>query len=169
VATDPKPGAPRPFDVQTVEHLIGLMTRHDLTEIALQEGEQKIRLRKAGPAPVLAPAYPPPAPLPAVPSPAANPAANPSPPAAPATPARNLHEIKSEMVGTFYSRPKPDKDDFVKVGSKVKPDTTVCLIEAMKIFNEIKADVAGTIAEVCVANGDPVDFGQVLFRVDSGG
>jgi acetyl-CoA carboxylase biotin carboxyl carrier protein len=162
VATDPKPGAPRPFDVKTVEHLIGLMAQHDLTEIALQEGEHKIRLRKAGPAPVLAPAYPPPTHYPANPGTHAGPAAD----AAPA--GRSLHEIKSEMVGTFYSRPKPDKDDFVKVGSKVRPDTTVCLIEAMKIFNEIKAEVAGTVAEVCVRNGDPVDFGQVLLRVDTG-
>jgi acetyl-CoA carboxylase biotin carboxyl carrier protein len=163
VATDPKPGAPRPFDVKTVEHLIGLMAQHDLTEIALQEGEHKIRLRKAGPAPVLAPAYPP-----AVHYPPANPGAHAAGPTADAAPAgRALHEIKSEMVGTFYSRPKPDKDDFVKVGSKVRPDATVCLIEAMKIFNEIKAEVAGTVAEVCVKNGDPVDFGQVLFRVDT--
>ena len=117
------------------------------------------------PAPVLAPAYPPPAHYPAPP---ANPGTNtPGPAAAPVD--KKYHEIKSEMVGTFYSRPKPDKDDFVKVGARLKPDTTVCLIEAMKIFNEIKADVAGTVAEVCVANGDPVDFGQVLFRVDTAG
>jgi acetyl-CoA carboxylase biotin carboxyl carrier protein len=70
------------------------------------------------------------------------------------------------MVGTFYSRPKPDKDDFVKVGSRVKPDTVVCLIEAMKLYNDIKAGVSGTIQEVCVANGDFVEFGTVLFRVD---
>ncbi|HET6575620.1 MAG TPA: acetyl-CoA carboxylase biotin carboxyl carrier protein [Fimbriiglobus sp.] len=158
MATDPNPGARRPFDVQTIEHLIGLMAQHDLTEIALREGEQTIRLRKAGPAPVLA--YPPPAHYPA--SLPANPGTNTPGPAADT----KYHEIKSEMVGTFYSRPKPDKNDFVKVGAKLKPDTTVCLIEAMKIFNEIKADVAGTVAEVCVANGDPVDFGQVLFRVD---
>jgi acetyl-CoA carboxylase biotin carboxyl carrier protein len=163
VATDPKPGAPRPFDAQTIEHLIGLMAQHDLTEISLREGEQKIRLRKGGPPPVLAaaPAYP--AAYPAAPPPAADPAAGAAPPAT----SRSLHEIKSEMVGTFYARPKPDKDDFVKVGVKVRPDTTVCMIEAMKIFNEIKAGIAGTIAEVCVKNGDPVDFGQVLFRVDT--
>lgn len=159
MATDPNPGARRPFDVQTIEHLIGLMAQHDLTEIALREGERTIRLRKGGPAPV--PAYPPPAHYPVAPPP--NPGTHAAEPAA----GKKYHEIKSEMVGTFYSRPKPDKDDFVKVGAKVKPDATICLIEAMKIFNEIKADVAGTIAEVCVANGDPVDFGQVLFRVDT--
>jgi acetyl-CoA carboxylase biotin carboxyl carrier protein len=164
VATDPSPGARRPFDVQTIEHLIGLMAQHDLTEIALREGEQTIRLRKAGPAPVFAPGYPPPVQYPAAPTNpgTAGPATGPQPAG------KAYHEIKSEMVGTFYSRPKPDKDDFVKVGARIKPDTTVCLIEAMKIFNEIKADVAGTVAEVCVKNGDPVDFGQVLFRVDTG-
>jgi acetyl-CoA carboxylase biotin carboxyl carrier protein len=162
VATDPSPGARRPFDVKTIEHLIGLMAQHDLTEIALREGEQTIRLRKAGPVP----AYPPPIHY-------QTPPIGPQPPLKtgedkPDPPPKKHHEIKSEMVGTFYSRPKPDKDDFVKVGAKIKPDATICLIEAMKIFNEIKADVAGTIAEVCVANGDPVDFGQVLFRVDTG-
>jgi acetyl-CoA carboxylase biotin carboxyl carrier protein len=162
VATDPNAGARRPFDVQTIEHLIGLMAQHDLTEIALREGEQTIRLRKAGPPPVLAPAYPPP-----MHYPAAAPPTNPVGQAAEPSAGKKYHEIKSEMVGTFYSRPKPDKDDFVKVGARVKPDATICLIEAMKIFNEIKADVAGTVAEVCVANGDPVDFGQVLFRVDT--
>ena len=152
--------APRPFDVRTVEHLIGLMAAHDLTEIALREGDQRIRLRKGGPAPVVTVA-PPPA---AVPSAPAAPVAT----STPAPAARALLDIKSTLVGTVYLRPKPDKDDFVKVGAEVKPDTTVCLIEAMKIFNDIKAEVAGTVAEVCVRNGDGVDFGTVLFRVDAG-
>jgi acetyl-CoA carboxylase biotin carboxyl carrier protein len=70
------------------------------------------------------------------------------------------------MVGTFYSRPKPDKPDFVSVGGRVTPDTVVCLIEAMKLYNDIKAGVSGTVKEVCVKNGDFVEFGTVLFRVD---
>lgn len=163
MAHDPKPSTPRPFDVRTVEHLIGLMAQHDLTEIALQEGEQKIRLRKGGMAlPTVVPVTAP------VAANAPQPAAAPAAPAAstPAAPAKNYHEIKSEMVGTFYSRPDPKKDDFVKVGSKIQNDSTICLIEAMKIFNEIKAECAGTIAEICVKNGDPVDFGTVLFRVN---
>src|SRR5262249_2074578 len=94
------------------------------------------------------------------------PAPQASSPPAPAAP--KYHEIKSEMVGTFYSRPKPDKDEFVKVGSRVKPDTVVCLIEAMKLYNDIKAGISGTIQEVCVNNGDFVEFGTVLFRVDTG-
>lgn len=158
MATDPA-GTPRPFDVATIEHLIGLMAKHELAEIALQEGEQRIRLRKAG-----APAFA------AVPAPTA--AASPTAPPVPAAsaeappPGRKLHEITSEMVGTFYAKPKPDKDDYVKVGAKVSPDTVVCQIEAMKIFNEVTAGVSGTIAEVCANNGDAVEYGAVLFRVE---
>ena len=149
---------PRPFDVRTVEHLIGLMAAHDLADITLREGNQTIRLRRGGavtsaaPAPVVV---------------AAPPAASAAPtPAAPA--GKKLLEIKSEMVGTVYLRPKPDKDDYVRTGAAIKPETTVCTIEAMKIFNEIKAGVGGTVAEVCVANGDGVEFGTVLFRIEPG-
>ncbi|MBX9579606.1 MAG: acetyl-CoA carboxylase, biotin carboxyl carrier protein, partial [Gemmataceae bacterium] len=84
----------------------------------------------------------------------------------PAAPAKKLLEIKSELVGTFYARPAPDKPEFVKVGSRVTPDTTVCLVIAMKVNNEIKAGVSGTIAEVVARNEDFVDFDAVLFRVD---
>lgn len=87
-------------------------------------------------------------------------------PATPAAPSKKLLDVKSVMVGVYYSRPKPDKDDFLKIGQSIKPDTTVALIEAMKIFNEIKAECSGTVAEICVKNGDTVDFGTVLFRVD---
>ena len=154
------PSAPRPFDVATVEHLIGLMAKHDLSEISLQEGDQRIKLSKGGlvAAPVVA--Y---APAPAAPPPAhagGSPQAGPSP-AAPAG-----LEIKSEMVGTFYSRPKPDKPDYVSVGGKLTPATVVCTIEAMKIFNEVPAGLSGTVREVCVTNGAFVEFGTVLFRVD---
>ncbi len=69
------------------------------------------------------------------------------------------------MVGTFYTAPNPDSDPFVKTGSAVSADSVVCLIEAMKVFNEIKADVAGTVQEICVENGEQVEYGQVLFRV----
>ncbi|MCX7713741.1 MAG: acetyl-CoA carboxylase biotin carboxyl carrier protein [Chthoniobacterales bacterium] len=74
-------------------------------------------------------------------------------------------EIKSPMVGTFYAAPSPEAPPYVTVGSSVNPDTVVCIIEAMKVMNEVKADVSGTIAEICVQNGSPVQFGQVLFRV----
>jgi acetyl-CoA carboxylase biotin carboxyl carrier protein len=164
---DEKRDAPRPFDVRTVEYLLKLMTEHDLAEVELREGDQRIRLRKGAAIP--AGFLPAPAPA-AYPAPHTNSApANPGVHAAaspPAAPAKNYVEIKSPMVGTFYSKPKPDKPDYVSVGSAVRPDTVVCLIEAMKLYNDIKAEVSGKIAEVCVKNGDFVEFNQVLFRVE---
>jgi acetyl-CoA carboxylase biotin carboxyl carrier protein len=162
---DDKRDSPRPFDVRTVEYLLKLMTDHDLSELELKEGDQRIRLRK-GSQPTFPPApahYPPPGHH-AAPNPGPAPAAQPASP--PPAPARNLLEIRSPMVGTFYSKPKPDRPDFVIVGAAVKADTVVCLIEAMKLYNDIKAEVSGTIAEVCVKNGDFVEFNQVLFRVE---
>jgi len=161
-APNPKPASPRPFDVKTVEHLIGLMAEHDLSEISLVEGEQRIKLRKGGAqvaysTPV---AY---APTPQVSG--AHASGSPTPAATPVAPKSNLLEIKSPMVGTFYAKPDPAKPDFVSVGSKVSPTTVVCKLEAMKIFNDIAAEISGTIAEVCVKNAQPVDYGMVLFRV----
>jgi acetyl-CoA carboxylase biotin carboxyl carrier protein len=154
----PPTKAPGPFDVATVRELVELMDKFDLGEVDLNDGDQRIRLRKNR----FAAAAPPAAPAAHVP-----PSANSQPAAPPpAAPAKKLLEIKSELVGTFYAKPAPDKDDYVKVGSRVTPDTVVCQVEAMKIFNAIPAKVSGTIAEVCVKNGDFVEFEQVLFRVD---
>ncbi|MBA3659584.1 MAG: acetyl-CoA carboxylase biotin carboxyl carrier protein, partial [Gemmatimonadales bacterium] len=86
---------------------------------------------------------------------------------APAAPA--LKEIKSPMVGTFYKSPEPGADAYVKLGVRVTPGQTVCIIEAMKIMNEIEAEIAGTIREVCVEDSQPIEYGQVLFRVDPNG
>lgn len=158
--TPEKNATPRPFDVKTVEYLISLMAQHELTEISLAEGDQKIRLRKGG-EPV---AYA--APMAVAPAPVAAAPAQPAAPTEAPKPAKNLHEIKSPMVGTFYSKPSPDKPDFVSVGSKVTPTTVVCKLEAMKIFNDLTADISGTIAEVCVKNAQPVDYNTVLFRVE---
>jgi acetyl-CoA carboxylase biotin carboxyl carrier protein len=166
VADDPST-TPGPFDVRTVQQLVALMTQHDLSEIDLQEGDQRLRLRRGfnKTAPLALPASipaPVPAPAPAAPAPAA--------PAVAAPPAgAKLLEIKSPTVGTFYARPKPEDPAFVSVGSKVSATTVVCLIEAMKIFNEINADCAGVIREILVENQQAVEYGQVLFRVDPAG
>ncbi|QDU18761.1 acetyl-CoA carboxylase biotin carboxyl carrier protein [Urbifossiella limnaea] len=162
---DDKRDAPRPFDVKTVEYLLKLMSEHELSEIDLKEADQRIRLRKGGDAPVMvaAPVHAAHAPAPA---PAAHAPASPPPHAAPA--AKKGLEIKSELIGTFYTRPAPDKPEFVKVGSRVTPDTTVCIVMAMKVNNEIKAGVSGTVTEVVAKNEDFVDFNTVLFRVDPG-
>ena len=157
MAADPKSNSPRPFDATTIEHLIGLMAQHDLSEISLAEGDHRIRLKKGGPPPVVyAPAPVPPA------------VASHAAPAEPAKPTKLLLEIKSPMVGTFYTKPGPDKSDYVSVGSKVVPSTVVCKLEAMKIFNELPAELTGTVVEVCAKNEQPVDFNTVLFRVDPG-
>ncbi len=161
---DEKRDTPRPFDVKTVEYLLRLMSEHDLSEVELKEGDQRIRLRK-GSAIVAAYAAQPAA-LPSAPT-ASNPGSSAAPAAsAPAAPAKQLHEIKSDVPGVFYARPAPDKPEFVKVGSRVTPDTTVCIIMAMKVENPIRAGVSGTIVEVCVKNEEGVGYGTVLFRVD---
>jgi acetyl-CoA carboxylase biotin carboxyl carrier protein len=158
---DNKQPPPGPFDVRTVRELVELMDKFDLSEVDLNDGGQRIRLRRGGrliattPALLTTPAL-----ATAVPSTNSQPAPPPS------APARKLLEIKSELVGTFYAKPAPDKEDYVKVGSRVSPDTVVCKVEAMKIFNDITAKCAGTIAEVCVQNGQFVEFDQVLFRVE---
>lgn len=161
MSVEKKPEPPRPFDANMVEHLVGLMAKHDLSEIDLHEGEHRIRLRRGAlPTPMVAPVA-------VAPPPVAAPAHVAVAPAV-ATATSKLHEIKSPMVGTFYSKPAPEKDDYVKIGSKVKAETIVCKLEAMKLYNDMPADCAGTIAEICVKNGVPVDFDTVLFRVELG-
>jgi acetyl-CoA carboxylase biotin carboxyl carrier protein len=116
-------------------------------------------------APVASPmptAMPPAAPTPPSTSPPAEEAAAGRGPA----PAPHLKEIRSPMVGTFYKAPEPGAEPYIKVGNRVTPGQTVCIIEAMKIMNEIEAEVAGTVREISVEDGQPVEFGQVLFRVD---
>jgi acetyl-CoA carboxylase biotin carboxyl carrier protein len=155
---------PRPFDVQTIKYLIRLMGRHDLSEIDLLEGDKRIRLRRGPRGRVSLPApqmYAMPA---APPAPAA-----PAKPETPAAPQKQLIDIKSPTPGTFYSKPKPDAETYVRKGAKVSPTTVVCLIEAMKLFTEITADCTGVIAEILVENQQPVEFDQVLFRVDPTG
>ena len=152
---------PGPFDVQAVRFLCRLMSRHDLSEMDLRQGDFRIRLRRGTRVRVSAAA-------PADPSaPAA--AAAPSAAAAPAAPAKKLLEIKSPAVGIFYAQRDPGSPPFVSVGGRVTPDTVVGLLEAMKIYDEIKADCAGTVVEALVNNKDPVEYNQVLFRVDPAG
>jgi acetyl-CoA carboxylase biotin carboxyl carrier protein len=160
---------PSPFDVQTIKHLVGMMSRHDLSEIDLRQGDVRIRLRRgphgnpvvltAGPTAALTPAA----------APAPTPTAPAGPAAEPAKPTKNQITIKSPTPGTFYARPKPEEPAFVQVGTRVTPTTVVCIIEAMKIFNEITADCTGVITEVLADNQQPVEFGQPLFLVDPTG
>ena len=148
------------FDVNKVRELIELMEEHDLNEVDLKQSDQRIRLKRGGDVTVAptAPAAAAPVVAPIVAAPAA---------AAPSAPAAddNHDMILSPTIGTYYSRPKPDAKDFVKVGDKVTPDTIVCLVEAMKMFNEIPAGVSGTIVEILVNSEDAVHVDMPLFRI----
>lgn len=159
-----------PFNTATVGELIRLMAEHELSEIDLHDGTQRIRLRKgplASAQPMYAPAYAQPQMM--APSAPQTPTAGATASPAPAAPAgKPLLEIRAKTVGTFYSKPKPDKDDYVKVGASVSPDTVVCDLEAMKVFNPIPAEVTGRIVEILVQNQQYVEYDQVMFRVDPG-
>ncbi len=148
------------FDLERLQQLMELMDRHGITALDIQDGQTRIRIRRTGP--------PVPASTPVTPMPAA---ASPTPVDAPAEKLPSADEeyftyIQSPMVGTFYGAPDPDADPFVRVGDIVTPETTVCLIEAMKVFNPIPAGVSGKIVAVLVENGEAVDFGRPLFKVD---
>ena len=150
-----------PFDVRTIRFLSALMSQHDLSEIDLRDGDRRIRLLRGGRVVTAAPppvAYAPGSPATAAAPPAAAPPAE--------KPTKNLLEIKSELVGTFYARPNPDAEPYVRVGSRVTPATVVGLIEAMKLYNDVQAACSGVVAEVLVENQQAVEYGQVLFRVD---
>ncbi len=143
------------FDVKRIRRLVELMNEHELAEIDLRQADQRIRLRKGG-EPIITTEL-------ARPAAAAASAGGPAPAAAAAS---ELIEIKSPMIGTYYASSSPETPPFVKVGDHVGPTSTVCIIEAMKVFNEIPAEVSGLVVSVLVDNGEPVEFGQPLFKID---
>ncbi len=150
------------FDLDKLKELIEMMEEHGVTEVNLRRGDEQWRLRR-GPAEVfhMGGGYAPPPKAPPPPPPT-TPAA-PAPVEVPAGPV-----IKAPTVGTFYASPSPEDPPFVRIGAKVTPETTVCLIEAMKVFNPIQAEVSGTITEILANTGDAVEFGQPLFRYQPG-
>jgi acetyl-CoA carboxylase biotin carboxyl carrier protein len=147
------------MDIEHIKNLIQLMVENDLSRLELREGETHILLRRGHPPVVSAPAVGPI--VPAAPVVAAPPA---EPGAPPPAEAEELF-IRSPMVGTFYAAPDPESPPFIKVGDPVNQETVVCLVEAMKVFNEIKAEVAGRIMRVLVNNAEAVEFDQPLFAV----
>lgn len=164
------------MDLTLIKKLVKLLSESDVDEIEIEEEGKKIRVAKhperggtiqmAAPAqwmaeaPRFAPAQyaPAAAPVAAAPAPSA-------PVAAPAA-ASNIHQIKSPIVGTFYRSPAPDASPFVQIGSTVEPGAVLCIIEAMKLMNEIEADVTGKVVKILVENGQPVEYDQVLFEVE---
>ncbi len=160
------------IDIDFLESLIRALDASGLDSLELERGGTRIRLsRSPSPSfssqgPVGAPVAPPPAPLPGpdaagttVPAPA------PALKDAPAPPARLL-EVTSPMVGTFYRAPAPDAPSYVEVGQSVGPGTVLCIIEAMKLMNELESEVSGTITKILVENAQPVEYGQLLFLID---
>jgi acetyl-CoA carboxylase biotin carboxyl carrier protein len=156
-------------DLAVVSEILSFMDQHSLEEFEYQNGAMHVRLRKTAahgshPFRVQQPA---PEIFVAAPLPAANP--SPSPAAAPQSPAvesrADLHVIKSPIVGTFYSSPSPGANAFVRTGDHVTPGQVLCIIEAMKLMNEIEADVAGEVMRVFVENGQPVEYGEPLFAI----
>jgi acetyl-CoA carboxylase biotin carboxyl carrier protein len=158
------------IDIRKLKELVRLMVENELTEIDLRDSEEQVTMRRptAYSTPIIHTA-PHPASMAHLTSPAAPAAASSNNKAAPAAPPvdedAGLIKIESPMVGTFYATPNPDSPAFVNAGSSVSPGTVVCIIEAMKIFNEIKAECTGTIQKVLVKSGQPVEFGQPLFLV----
>ncbi len=151
------------MDLDEIRQLADLLAAHDLSEIFVRDGERRILIRRGPPA---GPVRAGPTIAPATHAGHAETAKRPEPAAAPeATGGPNGTYIRSPMVGTFYAAKEPGKPELVTVGSRVEPDTVVCVIDAMKVFNDIKADLSGTIEAVLVANAQPVEFGQPLFRV----
>jgi len=154
------------MDLRKIKTLIELLEASDLSEIEINEGDDSIRLSRHSSvaAPVVQAPVQYAAPVaPATIAPGAVPASAVAADVAPATVIG--HTVESPTVGTFYARSSPDADAFVKVGDKVSKGATLCVVEAMKTFNEIQADQAGTIAEVLKSDGDPVEFGEALFII----
>lgn len=162
MASNPGSGPGDVFDVRKVRRFIELMNEHDLSEIDLRQSDQRIRLRRGPEMVTVSGAAPAP---PAASGGPSTPGGDP-PAAPPAADESNFAVVRSPMVGTFYSSPSPEAPPFVKVGDQVGPESTVCIIEAMKVFNEIPADCSGKVAAVLAASGDAVEFGQALFRVE---
>jgi acetyl-CoA carboxylase biotin carboxyl carrier protein len=156
------------MDIRKVKKLIELLEESNIDEIEIKEGEESVRISRSGaqamsmaqPVATAAVAPAPVAPVPAAPAPAPAPVATET-----AEPADDGQQLRSPMVGTFYRSPSPTSPAFVEVGQTVKTGDVVCIVEAMKMMNQIEADRSGTITAILVENGEPVEFDQPLFTI----
>ena len=144
------------MDIRKVKKLMELLEQSGMAEIEIKEGEESVRISRYGDAPAMM------APAPIIQAPIAAPVAASNTPSEESAPVINGHPIHSPMVGTFYSAPSPSAKAFVSVGQHVNQGDTVCIIEAMKIMNQIEADQSGTVIEILVNDGEAVEFGQTL-------
>lgn len=155
------------MDLRKLKTLIDLVSESDISELEVTEGDGKVKIVKTAPAQAVAmPQYIQAPAMQAQPSPAA-PATGGAASEPAATPASESgHKVAAPMVGTFYRAPNPNSENFVEVGTAVKEGDTLCIIEAMKLLNEIEADKTGTVKAILVENGQPVEFGQALFVIE---
>jgi acetyl-CoA carboxylase biotin carboxyl carrier protein len=149
------------MDLRKLKKLIDLVQESGIAELEITEGEEKVKIVKGGGISVSQ------APLAPAPQPAAPPAAAPAaaPPAAKPEAGQEGHVLKAPMVGTFYRSPSPDAKAFIEVGQPIKEGQTICIIEAMKLMNEIESDASGVVKAILVENGQPVEYGQPLFII----
>ena len=158
------------MDIRKVKKLIELLEESGVSEIEIKEGEESVRISRHPTGVVHAFAAPPAYAAPAPTAPAGAPAGAAGGPAAAAAPAAPAHSpdsiVTAPMVGTFYAAPAPGAKPFVEIGSEVKPGDVLCIIEAMKMMNQIESDKAGRVVSVLAKNGDPVEFGQTLFIIE---
>ncbi len=150
------------MDLKDIKAIIDLMKKNSVTEFELEKQDFKIRLRRGANGGLAGVAH---EDAPAITHPQPVIASMPAIPTASAAPVSNEVDIKSPMIGTFYRAPSPEAASYIEVGAEVNPDTVVCIIEAMKVMNEIKAEARGVITQVMVENAKPVEFGQPLFKL----
>ncbi len=158
------------MDIRKVKKLVELLDESGIAEIEITEGEESVRISRHAPSVSATPA---PVVVPAPAAPAATPAAAPAPsasaPAASVEPEEEGHAVTAPMVGTYYSASSPGSPPFVQVGDRVSEGDTLCIVEAMKMMNQIEAEVSGSVKSIRVQNGDPVEYGQILFVIDQRG
>ncbi|MBF0330623.1 MAG: acetyl-CoA carboxylase biotin carboxyl carrier protein [Candidatus Omnitrophica bacterium] len=151
------------MNIKELKEMIELMNENGLAELELEREGMSLKLKKASEPSFAHPmAYS----IPTIPAPRSAVEAAVAAPAAAPVPPSNFKDVKSPMVGTFYRAPSPEAAPFAEIGQMVEVGQVVCIVEAMKLMNEIKSDVRGKVVEICVDNTEPVEFGQVLFRVD---
>jgi acetyl-CoA carboxylase biotin carboxyl carrier protein len=150
------------MDLRKLKKLIDLVQESGIAELEITEGEEKVKIVKGGAVVVTAATPVTTPPVAAAAAPAAATAQTAAPPAEPG-PSQEGHVVKAPMVGTFYRSPSPDAKPFIEVGQAVKEGDTICIIEAMKLMNEIEADASGVVKAILVENGQPVEYGQPLF------
>jgi len=151
------------MDLRKLKKLIDLVQESGISELEITEGEEKVKIVKGGGVTLSAAQVPPPPP-PAAPMPSTSAAAAPVAAAEPAA-GQEGHVVKAPMVGTFYRSPSPDAKVYVEVGQAIKEGETICIIEAMKLMNEIESDASGVVKAILVENGQPVEYGQPLFII----